>query len=71
MGDLHDRTGTPLAIETGGNDFRDRYGIGVLIDGSWKISRSTVCQDLSLAGGDCGADWSAVDPPSVRAYEEQ
>lgn len=59
------------SIETGGNDFRDRYGIGVLIDGSWKISRSTVCQDLSLAGGDCGGDWSSVEPPSMREYYEQ
>jgi hypothetical protein len=33
--------------------FRDRFGIARLIDGVWKITRDTICQDLSMAGGNC------------------
>ncbi len=57
------------SIDTPGNDFDNRYGIAVLIDGSWKITRSTVCQDLSLAGGDCGGDWQPISPPG--AYPDE
>ena len=51
------------SIDTPGNDFDNRYGIAVAIDGVWKITRATVCQDLSLAGGDCGAGWAPISPP--------
>jgi hypothetical protein len=54
------------SIDTDGNDFDNRYGIAVAIDGVWKITRSTVCQDLSLAGGDCGGGWQQIHPPGVR-----
>jgi hypothetical protein len=54
------------SIDTPGNDFDNRYGIAVAIDGVWKITRATVCQDLSLAGGDCGAGWEPIYPPSVH-----
>ena len=37
--------------------------IAVLVDDVWKITRSTVCQDLSLAGGDCGGNWQSIYPP--------
>lgn len=51
-----------------------RFGIAVLVGETWKITRDTVCQDLSLGGGDCG-DWQPVVPPSVlemqREYEAQ
>ena len=56
------------SIDTDGNDFDNRYGIAVAIDGVWKITRSTVCQDLSLAGGDCGAGWEQIYPPG--AYDD-
>lgn len=58
------------SIDTAGNDFDNRYGIAVLVDGVWKITRSTVCQDLSLAGGDCGGDWQAIFPPGAHPDEE-
>ncbi len=51
------------SIDTPGNDFSNRYGIAVLVDDVWKITRSTVCQDLSLAGGDCGGNWQSIYPP--------
>jgi hypothetical protein len=51
------------SIDTDGNDFDDRYGIAVFVDGVWKVTRSTVCQDLSLAGGDCGPGWAPISPP--------
>jgi hypothetical protein len=54
------------SIDTDGNDFDNRYGIAVAIDGVWKITRSTVCQDLSLAGGDCGAGWEPIHPPGAH-----
>jgi len=53
------------SIDTNGNDFDNRYGIAVLVDGVWKITRSTVCQDLSMAGGDCGGDWQSIYPPGA------
>lgn len=53
------------SIDTPGNDFDDRYGIAVFVDGRWKITRSTVCQDLALAGGDCGGDWMSIFPPGA------
>lgn len=58
------------SIDTPGNDFDNRYGIAVLVDGVWKITRSTVCQDLSLAGGDCGGDWQPIYPPGAYPDEE-
>jgi hypothetical protein len=54
------------SIDTAGNDFDNRYGIAVLVDGVWKITRATVCQDLSLAGGDCGRGWEPISPPSAE-----
>jgi len=53
------------SIDTNGNDFDNRYGIAVLVDGVWKITRSTVCQDLSMAGGDCGGEWQSIYPPGA------
>ncbi len=53
------------SINTDGNDFGNRYGIAVLVDGAWKITRATVCQDLSLAGGDCGGNWQPISPPGA------
>ncbi len=53
------------SIDTDGNDFDNRYGIAVLVDGAWRITRATVCQDLSLAGGDCGGDWQQIYPPGA------
>lgn len=53
-------------IDTDGARFDDRYGIAVVIDGNWKITRATVCQDLALAGGACGGGWEQILPPSAR-----
>jgi hypothetical protein len=50
------------SIDTDGNDFDNRYGVARQVDGIWKITRSTVCQDLSLAGGDCGDGWAPIHP---------
>jgi hypothetical protein len=50
------------SIDTPGNDFDNRYGIAVTVDGVWKITRATICQDLSLAGGDCGGGWEPIYP---------
>jgi len=56
------------SIDTDMSFFDNRYGISVLVDGVWKVTRSTVCQDLSMAGGDCGGDWQPIYPPG--AYPE-
>lgn len=58
------------SIDTPGNDFDNRYGIAVLVDGAWKITRSTICQDLSLAGGDCGPGWEPIFPPGAYPDEQ-
>lgn len=63
-------------VETGGIDrpstvsLSNRYGIAVLIDGKWLITRDTVCQDLAMANGDCG-NWVQVRPPSMQQYFEE
>lgn len=59
------------SIDTPGNDFANRYGIAVLVDGVWKITRATVCQDLSLAGGDCGGGWQTIYPPGAFPEMEE
>ena len=51
-------------IETTTGTFDQRFGIARISDGTWKITRDTICQDLSLAGGDCGGDTQGVFPPS-------
>jgi hypothetical protein len=58
------------SLDTPNNDFTNRYGIAVLVDGVWKITRATVCQDLSLAGGDCGGGWQSISPPGAFPEEE-
>ena len=59
------------SIDTPGNDFDNRYGIAVLVDGVWKITRATVCQDLALAGGDCGGGWQTIYPPGAFPEMEE
>ncbi len=50
-------------IETTTGTFSQRFGIAVDVDGTWKITRATICQDLSLAGGNCGGDTGPIRPP--------
>ncbi|MEP4593364.1 MAG: hypothetical protein ABJ381_16385, partial [Ilumatobacter sp.] len=50
-------------IETTTGIFPERFGIAVNVDGTWKITRATICQDLSLAGGNCGNDTGQIRPP--------
>lgn len=64
-----DETWFRYRVETSGTGLSDRYGIAVLIDGTWLITRNTVCQDLSMAGGDCGGGWYTNVPPSARLDE--
>lgn len=33
--------------------FGDRLGEAVLVDGAWKVTRATVCRDITLAGATC------------------
>jgi hypothetical protein len=53
------------AIDTSQTYLDNRYGIAVDVDGVWKITRATICQDLSLAGGDCGGGWESIYPPGA------
>jgi hypothetical protein len=50
-------------IETTSGIFDKRFGIAVNVDGVWKITRNTICQDLQLAGGDCGGTVENITPP--------
>ena len=55
-------------IESSAADFGNRYGRAVLgDDGVWRVTRDTLCQDLSLAGGNCEPGWSPVLPPSAAS----
>ncbi len=40
-------------LETTVGRFGDRFGTAVVVDGEWRITRDTFCQDLALAGGPC------------------
>jgi hypothetical protein len=40
-------------LETSSADFRDQVGRARLLDGVWKITRGTQCQDLAHGGGIC------------------
>lgn len=56
-------------IETDVTTLRDRFGIAVQIDGVWKITRATICQDLATAGGSCVpfVDWIVPPAPPYQA----
>jgi hypothetical protein len=45
------------------NRFDDRFGLAVEVDGTWKISRGVICQDLALAGGRCEPPIGPLYPP--------
>jgi hypothetical protein len=46
------------------NNFNGRFGYAVDIDGTWKISRGVICQDLALAGGYCEPPIGPLYPPA-------
>jgi hypothetical protein len=52
------------AIATDTSYFGQRYGTAHLIDGSWRISRAVICQDLALAGAPCEPDPGPIYPAS-------
>ncbi len=54
-------------IETTITDFRGRYGIARLgDDGAWRITRSTICQDIALAPGfACEPSAEPITPPAI------
>ncbi|HEX4983676.1 MAG TPA: hypothetical protein VFV63_18355 [Ilumatobacteraceae bacterium] len=51
-------------IDTDVSYFGQRYGTAHLIDGSWRIARAVVCQDVALAGAPCEPDPGPIYPPS-------
>ena len=50
-------------VETTSGSFTNRFGIAYRIDGVWKITRAVICQDLSLAGGQCLPPVPQIQPP--------
>ena len=52
------------SIATDMSYFGQRYGTAYLIDGSWRISRAVICQDLALAGAPCEPDPGPIYPAS-------
>ena len=40
-------------LDTPNATFSDQLGRARLVDGVWKITRGTLCQDLSHGGGTC------------------
>jgi hypothetical protein len=51
-------------IDTSMGHFGQRYGTASLIDGSWRIARAVICQDLAMAGAPCEPDVTPIYPPS-------
>lgn len=56
-------------IDTDGVGLTNRYGIAIETGGVWKITRSTLCQDLAMAGGDCGGGWQSIRPPGADGMD--
>lgn len=52
-------------INTTSGAFTDRFGIAYRINGTWKITRAVICQDLSLAGGQCVPFVDPIQPPAA------
>ena len=50
-------------IDTTISDFTGRFGIAYFIDGRWRFARAVICQDLSLAGGQCVPFADQIYPP--------
>jgi hypothetical protein len=46
------------------SNFNGRFGYAVDIDGTWKISRGVICQDLALAGAYCEPPIGQLYPPA-------
>jgi hypothetical protein len=51
-------------IDTTNGYFGDRYGVAKLTGDGWIFPRALMCQDLSLAGGQCEPPTEAIYPPS-------
>jgi hypothetical protein len=51
-------------IDTSNGYFGDRYGVAKLTDEGWIFPRALMCQDLSLAGGQCDPPAQPIYPPS-------
>ena len=51
-------------LETSAGVFLERFGDARVVDGTWRITRRTFCDDLSLAGGSCAVDpWDESQHP--------
>lgn len=60
------------SIDTSITGFANRYGRAVLVDGQWKITRQTVCQDLALATATCTPDaGGTIYPPGSEHWYDQ
>ena len=51
-------------ISTINGRFTNRFGYATLIDGSWRLSRDVICQDLALAGAMCEPSSNTIQPPA-------
>ena len=51
-------------IDASTGSFGQRYGTAHLIDGTWRIARGVMCQDLALAGAPCEPDPGPIYPAS-------
>jgi hypothetical protein len=51
-------------IRTINGNFTNRFGYATLIDGSWRLSRDVICQDLALAGAQCLPSSNTIQPPA-------
>ncbi|MEO5899117.1 MAG: hypothetical protein ABIR68_03165, partial [Ilumatobacteraceae bacterium] len=51
---------------SGFSTFIDRYGQARLVDGTWKLTRQTFCQDIALAGIGCSPAVDPLLPPSAQ-----
>lgn len=60
------------SIVTDVSNFYDRYGTAALTDVGWQLPRALICQDLSLAGGNCEPFADGIYPPSwIERYGPQ
>jgi hypothetical protein len=52
-------------IITAMGEFTDRFGYANLVDGTWRLGRAVICQDLALAGVQCEPPVETIQPPAA------
>lgn len=56
-------------IATSTQTYVGQFGMAVLGDAGWQITRDTICQDLAAAAASCQPEPTPIDPPLTAEWE--